>query len=260
MTSGSPRPLRNLLITALLVLSALPLSADQKKRGVQKPPSTGAPVSPPPAAAEATIDGTVVDALSNAPVIGADVFAQSLGRYSRTSSAGVFIMKVPAGQPVTLTISRYGYQRVITTVNVSAAGLSQQFSMNPNPTVLVRTTAGVVHQLAAETVEFGYLVPLTGFVKDRTVSMCKPDGTAFAPKTEDMKRIQGPAVTVAASPCCSQGGSASGVTLDMRDGERTQAFFTDSCFGYAMEVIGLEQTKASLVDIKLTEISEIVFP
>ena len=90
--------------------------------------------------------------------------------------------------------------------------------------------------------------------------MCKSDGTPFTPETSEMKRVRGPAVTVANSPCCSSGGSASGVTIELRNGESTQAVFGDSCFGYAMEVIGLDQAKAQLVDIKLTEVSEIVFP
>lgn len=257
MTPGTP--LRNLLISALLVLSALPLWADQKKRGVQKPPAAG--ISPPPPAAEATIVGTVVDALSGGPVIDAEVFAASIGRYSRTRGDGVFFMKVPVGVPINLAISRFGYERSTTTVTVSAAGNSpQRFSLNPTAPVVVRTTSGTLYQLASDTVEFGYVVPFSGFVKDRKVTMCKPDGTPFTPETSEMKRVRGPAVTVANSPCCSAGASASGVILELRSGESTQAFFADSCFGYAMEVIGLDQAKASLVDLKLTEVSEIVFP
>lgn len=257
MISGPP--LRNLLISALLVLSALPLWADQKKRGVQKPPSAGVPVSPP--AAEATIAGTVVDAVSNGPVIDAEIFATNIGRYSRTGGDGVFFLKVPVGLPINLTISRFGYEPSTTTVTVSAAGnSSQRFSLNPMAPVVVRTTSGTLYQLASDTVEFGYVVPFSGFVKGRKLTMCKPDGTPFNPETSEMKRVRGPAVTVANSPCCSQGGSASGVTLELRSGESTQAVFSDSCYGYAMEVIGLDQAKASLVDIKLTEVAEIVFP
>ena len=103
-------PLRNLLISALVVLSALPLWADQRKRGVQKPPNPGT-VSPPPAAAEVTIAGTVVDAVSNGPVISAEIFATSVSRYARTGADGVFFMKVPSGIPITLNISRFGYER-----------------------------------------------------------------------------------------------------------------------------------------------------
>lgn len=259
MTSGTP--LRNLLISALLVLSALPLWAEQKKRGVQKPPpSSAVPVSPPPAA-EATIVGTVVDAVSNGPVINAEIFATSIRGYARTGGDGVFKMKVPVGGTVTLTISRFGYETQTATVVVASAGsLSQRFSMTSKPTVMIRTVSGTVYQIANETVEFGYIVPFGGFVKDRKVSMCKSDGTPFTPETSEMKRVRGPAVTVPNSPCCSTGGSASGVTLELRTGESSQAFFVDSCFGYAMEVIALDQVKASLVDIKLTEVAEIVFP
>jgi carboxypeptidase family protein len=257
MISGTP--FRNLLITVLLVLSALPLWADQKKRGVQKPPSAGVPVSPP--AAEATIVGTVVDAVSNGPVINAEIFATSIGRYARTGGDGVFRLKVPVGGTVTLTISRFGYERQTVTVAVASAGsLPQRFSMTSTPSVMIRTISGTVYQIATETVEFGYNVPFGGFNKDRKVTMCKPDGTPFSPETSEMKRVRGPAVMVANSPCCGAGGSASRVTLDLRSGESTQAFFSDSCFGYAMEVIGLDQVTAQLVDIKLTEVNEIVFP
>lgn len=257
MTSGTP--LRNLLISVLVVLSALPLWADQRKRGVQKPPNPGT-VSPPPSSGEVTIVGTVVDSVSNGPVINAEIFAPSVSRYSRTGSDGIFFMKVPSGVPTTLNISRFGYERSTMTVTVSAATVQQRFSLKPTPPVMVRTTSGTVYHFASETVEFGYVVPFSGFIKDRRVTMCRADGTSFAPETSEMKRVQGPAVVAQNSPCCSAGRSASGVTLELRSGETTQAFFVDSCFGYAMEVIGLEQAKAQLVDIKLTEVTEIVFP
>jgi hypothetical protein len=258
MTSGSPRPLRTLLISALVVLSALSLSADQKKRGVQRPPAAGI-VSPPPVA-EALIVGSVVDAVTNTPVINADVSARDLGRFSRTDAQGVFRMTVPANTPVVLRISRFGYQPLNPTLTVASGTTSRSFSMTALPAVVIRTVSGAVHQVASDTVEFGYLVPFGGFIKDRIATMCKGDGTPFTPQTNEIKRVAGPAVVVANSPCCSPSSSASGVMLEMRNGENLQAFFADSCFGYAMEVIGLDQAKATLVDIKLTEVSEIVFP
>ncbi len=248
--------IRSIFTAALVLLSALPMSADGgKKRAVQKPPQ-GVPVSPPQA--EATLIGTVVDAMTGTPVINADVSATTIDRFTRTDGAGTFTMRVPPDRAISLTISRSGYQTFTTTVTVPSGTTSQRFQLISNPTVQIRTTSGVTYEVDVETVEFGYIVPFAGFTKDRKITMCKPDGSAFSPDRNDIKRIQGPS-TQASNSCCTSG-PISGVTLELKNGERTQAFFTDSCFGYSMLVLGLDHTKAQLVDVKFTDVAEVVFP
>ena len=255
-------PLHKLIITLLVVFTAVSLSAEQKKRGVQKPgsPATVSPPPPPtPPPATAAVLGSVIDAVSRGPVVSADVFASS-GRYVKTDAQGNFKILMVPGDPTVLKIQRFGYQRLETTVVVPTGNLSQQFSLTPLPTVSVRTVAGVTIPLATETVEFGYLVPFAGLVKDRRLAMCKLDRSEFTPETTEIKRIIGPAVAVTSTPCCPSGSPGSKITVELRTGERVEAVFNDSCYGYAMEVVGLNQVTANLVDLKLTEVAEVVFP
>ncbi len=260
MTPGNT--LRNIAALSLVVLSAIPaFAADGKKRGVQKPPSN--PIvspQPPPGTAEVTLAAGVRDDVTDLPVINAEVFATNPDRYARTDANGAFTMKLPAGAAVNLQILRAGYKPYATTITTAALGIFvQRYRMTANPTVQIRTTAGVVHQIASDTIEFGYIVPFSGFTKDRTAEMCRADGSALSADRDDIKRVQGPATLVTNSKCCDRGPVAM-VLLEMRNGERTPGYFKDSCFGYAMLVIGLGQTTGQQIDVRLSEVTEIVFP
>jgi len=258
----TPGPLlRNLVVLSLVVLSAIPaFAADGKKRGVQKPPGNPIISPPPPAAAEVTLDAGVRDAVTDLPVINADVFSTNPDRHARTDANGAFTMKLPAGAAVNLLISRAGYKTFTTTITTAALGtFVDRYRLTPNPTVQIRTIAGVVHQIASDTMEFGYIVPFSGFTKDRKAEMCRTDGSSLSADRDDIKRVQGPATLALNTKCCDRG-PLSMVVLDMRNGEHTQGYFKDSCFGYGMLVIGLGQTTGQQIDVKLTEVAEIVFP
>jgi hypothetical protein len=256
--------LRNFFIAILLLASAVPASAtDGKKRAVQKPGTTAvSPPAPPATPPEATLAASVRDAVSDLPVINADVQANygTVTRFTRTNQNGSFTLdKMPLGVSFNLVISRDGYETFTTSKVLGVATVVDRFQMAPRPTVQIKTASGAVHQVASNTIEFGYIVPFSGFTKDRKPSMCKADGTPFAPDRDEIKRLVGPATLVSNARCCDRG-PAMAVTLELRSGETTQAFFTDSCFGYAMLVVGLDQRKGTQVDVKLTDVTEIVFP
>jgi hypothetical protein len=49
------------------------------------------------------------------------------------------------------------------------------------------------------------------------------------------------------------------VTVEMKSGERTQAFFNDSCFGNEVDFIGRERTTGQFLYLKFTDIKELDF-
>lgn len=262
MTPGNTT--RNIVAISLVVLSAIPAFANEgKKRGVQKPPPGGiiiSPPAPPAGVPEVELVANVRDAATDLPVINADVFSTNPDRHTRTDANGAFRMKLPAASSINLLITRSGYQPFTITVTTAALGtFVDRFRMTAKPTVQIRTTAGVVHQIASDTIEFGYIVPFSGFTKDRKAEMCRADGSDLSADRDDIKRIQGPATVVPNPKCCDRG-PLSMINVELRNGETTQGFFKDSCFGYAMLVIGLGQTSGQQVDVRLTEVAEIVFP
>jgi hypothetical protein len=145
------------------------------------------------------------------------------------------------------------------TITTRAGTTTQRFPLVARPTVQVRTTAGATYPLATETVEFGYVVPFSGFTKDRAANMCRRDGSQFLPDRDQIRRIEGPAKQTTSAACCANGPVTS-VTIEMKSGEKDEAFFVDSCFGYTMEIIGLDNVTAKIVDLKLADVAEVVFP
>jgi hypothetical protein len=49
------------------------------------------------------------------------------------------------------------------------------------------------------------------------------------------------------------------VTVEMKSGERTQAFFVDSCFGNEVDFIGRERSTGQYLYLRFTDITELVF-
>jgi hypothetical protein len=49
------------------------------------------------------------------------------------------------------------------------------------------------------------------------------------------------------------------VTVEMKSGERTQAFFNDSCFGTEVDFIGRERSTGQYLYLRFTDIAELDF-
>lgn len=230
---------------ALLALTfALPsFAAGGKRRAVvpTAPPITG------------KVSGTVTDAANARPVVFATVVAGD--RSTSTDSLGKFELDVPGG--TTLTVTRSGYlpaSRLIangtTTVAITMTGV---------PTIRLKTATNKEYELDMEDAEFAYAVPFSGYVRSDLGKFCKPDGSEYKPNKTTIKRFIGPAVASTSDACCKDK-SVLKARLELKTGEQTDVFFSDSCFGYEVDFIARDHYAGAFVFLKFNDISEIVFP
>jgi hypothetical protein len=247
MTLVQPRIKLAAVLVAMLV--ALPSFAAPKRRSVAHP-SAGT-------AFQATVKGVVLDALTNLPVVNANVtFGNGV---DTTTSTGAFqIANATAfGASAAVTVTRSGYQPA--TATVSGAGTHNiTIRMNSRPTVTVRLANGPARVVDLEEARFAYAPLFSGYVTTET--MCRADGTTFKPTFAQIRRVIGPAVNAANPACCEHQRDAQRVTLELRTGEFVDATFSDSCFGYTIDFVAREHNSGQFVFSKLTEVTEIVFP
>jgi len=232
------------IAAALLAITlASPTFAGQKRRAV-KPPAAGA-------VAEKT-NGLVTDASNARPVVFATVTAGEIA--TTTDAEGKWQLDVPVG--TNITFSRSGYQTVTKPVptnkilNVTMTGL---------PTVRVRMTSDVTYDLDLDSTQFSYLVPFSGYVKSDSGKFCKPDGSEFKPEKTTIKRFIGPATASTSDACCKDKTPLK-ARLEMKSGDQTDVFFTDTCFGYEVDLVGRNHLAGDFVYLKFNDIAEIVFP
>jgi hypothetical protein len=247
---------RNISRTMLLILIALaislPMDAATRRRRAVTP-------RPVPRPADVTLTGTVVDAVSGARVVGADVSAVNVDRFTTTDAAGMFTLEIPAGTPVTLRITRSGYDTLETVVAIPSAA-SQQFQLVSRQTVRVRLTNGQTHELDIETVEFGFVTgPFAGYSKGPRLNLCKPGGSSFTPDRGSIQRITGPATLASHAACCANR-QVQSINIVMKSGEATTAYLSESCFDYSVDVIGRDHRTFNPAYFRFADIAEIVFP
>ena len=243
--------LRRSLAAALLVTLAVAIPASAAKRR-----SVAHRVLP----AEFTvplINGVVLDAVTNQPVVGVEL---STGiRFDATDTQGRFDLKNVTGRgEIIITASRSGYLPVTVSVKPNDP-TTLTIRMTPTPTTTVRLTSGEVKTLDTESIKFGY--PLfTGYIESEAEDFCKiTDSTKINVNRSRMARLVGPAQTVEAGECCS--GNAQKMTLTLKTGEVMDVIFTDTCQDrYKVDIGGREHVSGQFVHLLITDIAEVVFP
>ncbi len=236
---------RPLSVFALsLIIAATSFAAtSQKRRAVT------------PAVHTAILSGTILDAATGQPV--PDVNVSRPGHSGRTDAQGKFAMQLPTGVDQVLEFSRTGYATLNPTVNITADA-TQTFQLTPKPTVRVRMTDGTTYDLDTESLEFGYSAPFSGYTKDTKMNLCKSGGASFQPERSEIKHITS-ASPLTDATCCAQG-PIPAINVELKTGGTTMAGFTDACFGYKVDIIALEHTKALPVYLHFSDIAEVTFP
>ena len=234
-------------VAVLSSIIALSSFAEQSNKRRAVSPGTGE---------EAILTGTVIDAVTSAPL--ADVTVRSGARSGRTDAAGQFRIRLTSGHNTSLTFVRVGYETFSTDVNI-LGNMTATFRLTPRPTVKVRTTAGTTYDLDIETVEFGYIAPFSGYTKDAHLNLCKPGGIPFQPDRADIKTIR-PGVAQTDKACCQSGAAVAAIDVELKSGERSTASFVDACFGYRVDVIGQDHKTGDPVYLHFSDIAEITFP
>lgn len=222
--------------------------------------------------ADGVYSGSVVDAATQRPVIDADVISGS--RSAKTDARGAFSIVIPTGRFVSLTIHRSGYNDLPLTVSLPSVAPPQiispsippapgtpapPVSMTPRPPVSVKMTNGQTVSLDADSIQFAYVIPFSSPSTSESASFCRKDGTAFTPDRSEFARIVGPATAASNSSCCKLG-SVLAVNVEMKNGDKSQVFFTDSCFGYDVVLSGRERDSGLFLYLKFSEIALADFP
>ena len=237
-----------LLVVVLLLLPSL--ASAQKRRSVGAPEvASSGPVT-------ISCRGTVTDAVTGLPVAyaaltvgnGRRVFASRLGTYA--------FSVVSTKGDIDVTAGRTGYQSSST--RVSGAGVHDvNFSLAGRPTVTLQKMDGTTVALDDDSVKFGYVVPFIGYQTASGNDFCMSDGTHGNTPMAQIARVTGLGSPLPSS-CCQ--GLAQRALLELRDGTIHDATFTDSCYGYTVDLIGREHNTGEPVYLPFSEVGEIVFP
>ena len=199
------------------------------------------------------ISGTVTDATTGAPLKG--VIVASGDAASQTDDAGHYSLTVIKSSVV--TASRPGYVPVLK----DARTASLDFALPQTPNITVKTTTGQTFIFDAPSVKFGYSAAFQ-YTSAESPTLCRIVAGApeqWLPAKADMKRITGPARPLTSAPCCDRG-PVMAVDVELKSGETTTGYLTDNCFGYKVEVSGLDRATGTAKFIPLTDVAEIIFP
>lgn len=238
MTSLS-RPARILCAVTLSLVAAAPLGAAVRKRPVLHPNTE-----------QLTISGTVTDANTGLPLKGVSVSSGTAG--VATNDAGQYTLTCIKN--TVITALRVGY----VTVQHAATGSPLNFALPQTATITVRTTSGQTFLFDYGTTKFGYVVIFQGYALGDVPNVCKPGEQNWALTKADLKKITGPARSLTSS-CCTRG-PVMAIDIELKNGEKTTGYLNDNCFGYDVDVLGVERSSARAQYIRLTDVTEIVFP
>jgi hypothetical protein len=248
-----PDKLRRFLTFALVAtFLAVPSFAAGKRRAAAHPAAGGQLVAE-------SISGTVLDNGTGQPIVSVKVKA---GRDSDTTdAAGKFELKNVVGYNgfINVEITRSGYTSK--TVKLTTGGKQTlSIRLDPTPTVHVRKTDGTVYDIDLDSVEFGYVVPFSGYRSETFEDFCKADGTSLTVDRAQLRRVTGPAVTASGSACCPTTDSLR-VNIELKTGEKLDVFFVDACNGYPnIDFIGRDHSTAKFQYIAFRDVAEITFP
>src|SRR5438067_8658987 len=235
---------RLLVVLVLTTLTAIPMTAATTKRRA---------VGPLP---DVTITGTVTDSTTGQPVRGVEIWNGNK-RSQATGDDGKYSITLPANRSTQIIAKYFAFQSLSKTI-VPTQGLTVDFSLAPNPAVTVKTTNGDTFVLDLGTTQFGYVIVFSGYVRDDNANFCKPDGTAWAPNKSEFKRITGPGTMVNFTPCCASGPVLT-VNVEMKSGEKTAAYFVDSCNTNEPDLIGRERSTGNFRYLPFKDIAQVDF-
>jgi hypothetical protein len=232
-------------IAALLILAALPVAAAIRRHPI-------APLS------TVTISGVVRDAATGLPIAGAIVHSgTSYCLQGATKADGAYMLNIPGARPVLITVDQFAYETQTATFT-GAAGSTLDFALKPLPTATVKMVNGATHVVTLDTVQFGYAVVFSNYVRGDNANLCKSDGSSLAPSRYEFAKIIGPPTSVNFAPCCTFGPILT-MNVEMKSGEKFQAYFHDSCYEGEIDFMGRERSTGLYVYLDFTTIAEIDF-
>lgn len=203
----------------------------------------------------ASLSGIITDAATGAFVSGAVVTVQ--GKAAATGADGRYSLPSLSSGSETLLVEKFGFTTVSRTITIGAGSNSQNVALTAAATVAVTTTNGVTTRLVLDTVQFSYSLGLLSPRNTPNVMVC---GTGTGPQSltlekRDIALITGPSVT--STNCCQNGQQ---VNFTLKNGQRFDGTFVDSCAGYVEDLLGRKASDGSNIYIPFKTIQSVVFP
>jgi hypothetical protein len=233
----------SIALVSSLLLSTFPVAAGGKKHIVTPLP-------------EISVVGKVSDVTTGKPIKNVQI-ANGV-KFTLTDDTGAWELKLPANRPTLITASHFAFKKLTQTVTPTAGGRAD-FSLVPNPSIFVKTTAGETFELDYDTSKFAYIIVFIGYVKDDNANFCRTDGTTWAPNKSEFVKVIGPSTNVNFSPCCTLGPITT-ANVEMRSGLKTQVYFADSCYGNEVDFLGRERSTGNFRYFAFKDIAEVDFP
>jgi len=253
MTLAS-RFIRLSVALAATTLAVLPLGAQTTSRHRAVAPPSNITVK---------VTGIISDASNGAPLAGATVTAEG-HKSAPTGADGKYEILITKNRNVAITAEQFAYEPKTIAV-LGTEGATANFSLSPKATVTVKLTkplgdpAKDTYILEIDSSQFAYLIPFSGYVRGDQANFCKDDGTSITPDKHDIKRVIGPAVSVDNSACCKLGPIMK-AQVEMKNGDKFNVYFNDSCFGNEVDFLGREKSSGNYQYFRFTDIAEVVFP
>jgi len=238
--------LSGVLASSLILASAASLFAADRERAVTAAPTV-------------TIRGVVRDA-SGAPVPAAYLRSGNYisSRNNGTKADGKYSLTIPAGRPTLVTVDDFAFESVTTTITPTA-DMAIDFTLTlTRPTVTVTLNSGESHVLDLGSSRFAYYVVFANYARFNEANLCMPDGSASAPNKSEIAKITGPFARVNFSPCCARGPIVT-ANIELKSGEKSQVYFTDSCYDEELDFLGRERSTGTWWYLKFDDLAEITF-
>jgi hypothetical protein len=201
------------------------------------------------------IVGTVKDASNGVAVSQATV---SYGDQSATTySNGQFVLNLPSGTRVTLSIKHPAFQPLKKPVTAQSGG-QYDFALTGLPSVTIKTKTNETHILDIGTAQFAYVIIFIGNTRSDKANFCTQDGSDFTPDKTEFSRIIGPATPAKAAACCPS--PVMSANVEMKSGAKLLVYFKDSCTGNEVDFLGREKSTGLYAYFRFGDIAEIDFP
>jgi hypothetical protein len=236
-----------LLAIGVLLASSACAQTTQSRKHAAAPPVSGPLTS---------VVGVVKDASTGL------LIQQAIASYgdqtTNSNGNGEFVLKLPAGAPVTVTVQNPAFQPLQQTVTAQSGG-RYNFALTSLPSVTIKMKTNETHIVDIGTAKFETFLQFGGGVASDTGNFCKEDGSEFKPAKTDISRIIGPAVPVSGTSCC-QGASVMSANLEMKSGAKLLVYFKDSCTGNSVAFVGREKSTGTYLSFLFSDIAEVDFP
>ena len=204
----------------------------------------------------ASLSGTVIDAVTRAPI--AEAFVRVGNKGVATAADGKYSVSALTANAFTVKVTRWGYVDHEQIVTLAAGANQLDVALQPGPIVTVKMENGTIYSLDFESLQFGYFVAFVGFRGGPEFHLCLPSGEEKTVTTAEIKSVTFPGVRTETTSCCSLApGAIARITL--KDDTIVDATIKEACNGADFFVRGRNRTTGADEAIKIADVESVTF-